>query len=113
MTCHFPHSPGVYDSRKIIITANRGKVKIKGRKIMRKKSKRTIRTDMIAQKKTILFSVEELTKQHSVGSFFCICLEEQWQDTHLPFCQKDKMFQNVFQSLREAQAAFQFLWSPH
>ena len=59
MTCHFPHSPGVYDSRKIIMTANRGKVNIKGRKIMRKKSKRTTRTDTIAQKK-IFFWLKSL-----------------------------------------------------
>ena len=56
MTCHFPHSPGVYDSRKIIMTANRGKLNTKGRKIMRKKSKRT---DTIAQKK-IFFWLKSL-----------------------------------------------------
>ena len=69
---------------------------------MRKKSKRTIRTDMIAQKKTILFSVEELTKQHSVGTFFCVCLEEQWQDTHLPFCQKRQDVSECFPVLKRS-----------
>lgn len=59
MTCHFPHSPCVYDSRKIIMRANRDKVSTK-EETRGSKIKQDYGSGMVAWKKTIPFWTKNL-----------------------------------------------------
>lgn len=87
MTCHFPHSPCVYDSCKIIMRANRGKVNIKGEKSW-DKIKQDYQNWHDSTEEYNSFFDDELTKQYSASTFCCLCQESEWQDTHFSLCHK-------------------------